>query len=69
MSIGIMLDNHIYNLVLQMTEEHKSLWRVRNHYKGDAGDCQECKAFWEKMEQDKEEHITELQELIKNHLG
>ena len=63
-----MLDNHLYNLMLQMTEENKSLWRMKNHYVKDAGDCPDCKAFWEKMEKDKEEHIEELLGLIKKHL-
>ena len=63
-----MLDNHIYNLMLQMTEENKSLWRMKNHYANDAGDCADCGAFWEKMKKDKEEHIEELLGLIKKHL-
>lgn len=63
-----MLDNHLYNLMLQMTEENKSLWRMKNHYTKDAGDCADCKAFWGKMEKDKEDHIAELLGLIKKHL-
>ena len=63
-----MLDNHLYNLMLQMTEENKSLWRMKNHYEQDAGDCADCKTFWEKMEKDKEDHISELLGLIKKHL-
>ena len=63
-----MLDNHIYNLMLQMTEENKSLWRMKNNYANDAGDCTDCKTFWEKMEKDKEDHIEELLGLIKKHL-
>ena len=63
-----MLDNHLYNLLLQMTTENKSLWRIRNNYKQDAGECPDCKSFWEKMDKDKEEHIAELRELIKKHI-
>ena len=63
-----MLDNHIYNLMLQFVQEHKSLWRIKNEYKKDAGGCPDCKTFWEKMEQDKENHVNELTEIIKNHL-
>jgi len=40
-----MLDNHIYNLLLQATEEHKSLWRIKNEYKKDAGNCEVCRMF------------------------
>ena len=48
-----MLSNHIYNLLLQLTQEHKSLWRVKNHYLTDAAGCEECDRFWKKIEEDK----------------
>ena len=63
-----MLDNHLYNLMLQMTEENKSLWRINNNYLNDAGDCADCKAFWDKLQKDKEDHIAEILLLIKNHI-
>ncbi|OGZ57612.1 MAG: hypothetical protein A2827_03900 [Candidatus Spechtbacteria bacterium RIFCSPHIGHO2_01_FULL_43_30] len=64
-----MLDNHIYNLMLQLTEENKGLWRIKNNYVSDAGDCADCKMFWDKMEEDKEDHILKLMELIKRHVS
>jgi len=64
-----MHSNHVYNLMNQLIIEHKSLWRIKKHYLEDAGDCAGCRAFWEKMEKDKEEHIKELTELIKSHLS
>ena len=63
-----MLDNHIHNLMTQLIQENKSLYRIKNQYKKDAGDCVDCGKFWNKMEQDKEEHIKELQKLIKMHM-
>jgi len=63
-----MLENHLYNLMEQMVEESKSLWRIKNTYKKDATDCSSCKAFWDKLEKDKEDHIKELQDLIKTHI-
>jgi hypothetical protein len=63
-----MLSNHIYNLMLQLVEEHKALWRIKKMYKKDAGRCPKCRAFWSKLEKDKESHIKELQTLIKSHL-
>lgn len=63
-----MLDNHVYNLMNQLTQEHKSLWRIKKMYKEDAGDCEDCKAFWNMMEQDKEEHIRDLKKLISDHM-
>ena len=64
-----MLDNHTYNLLLQLTEENKSLWRIKNKYSEDAGGCNDCKEFWMKMEKDKEDHVKELTELVKKHLA
>jgi len=63
-----MLSNHIYNLMKQMVQEHKSLWRIKNHYLEDSRDCEECQNFWNKLAEDKEKHIKELEELIKKHL-
>jgi len=63
-----MLNNHVYNLLLQMTEEHKSLWRIKKEYLKDAGKCKECLAFLKKIAAEKEKHIAELHKLIKKHL-
>lgn len=63
-----MLNNHVYNLLLQATQEHKSLWRIKDAYKKDAHDCAECQLFWEKMEKDKEGHVAELEAMIKKHI-
>jgi hypothetical protein len=64
-----MFDNHIYNLMKQMVQEHKALWRIKKHYKEDAGDCADCKAFWGDMERDKEAHIEKISELLKQHMA
>lgn len=63
-----MMDNHTYNLMLQMVQEHKSLWRIKNQYLKDAASCSACQAFWKKMQKDKEDHIKELEGLLKSHL-
>jgi hypothetical protein len=63
-----MLENHHYNLLEQIVDESKSLWRIRYKYKKDAEQCKECIDFWEKLEVDKEAHIKELSKLIKTHL-
>lgn len=64
-----MLDNELYDLLVQIVEENKSLWRIQNMYLGDAQGCPECSAFWESMAEDKTQHITDLKELIKDHLN
>ncbi len=56
--------NNVYNLMHQLTQESKSLWRIKNNYQNEALSDEE-KAFWTKLEADKESHITELKELIK----
>lgn len=63
-----MLENEVYNLMNQLVQEHKSLWRIKNHYQSESGDCVDCKDFWKKMEDDKTSHIEELTSLVKNHL-
>ncbi len=63
-----MFDNNLYNLMAQMVEEHRSLYRIKNMYKKDAKNCKECRDFWKKLEMDKEDHILELHGLIKHHL-
>ena len=63
-----MFDDHTYNLMMQITQEHKSLWRIKSMYKRDAGECPECVEFWEKLEKEKEAQVEELKELLKKHL-
>lgn len=63
-----MLDNTVYNLMEQMVEESQSLWRIKQHYKQDAADGEECLEFWKKLEKDKEQHIADLEDLLRHHL-
>ena len=63
-----MFNNNIYNLLMQITEEHKSLWRIKNEYMKDASKASDCKAFWAKLAKDKETHIKELEKLIRKHM-
>lgn len=62
-----MLDNHLYNLMMQLVQEHKTLWRIKNDYLGDAEGCSDCEAFWKKMEQDKQDHVNEIMGMIEAH--
>jgi len=64
-----MVNNHMYNLMAQMVQEHKSLWRIKNKYMVDAEECQMCKAFWEKLADAKEANVAELQEILKDHMS
>lgn len=64
-----MFDNHLYNLINQLVEEHKSLWRIKKMYKKDSGKCNACKNLWSFLEKEKESHIKQLESLIKSHLN
>lgn len=64
-----MHNNHLYNLMCQLTQEEKSLWRIAKYYAKDAKSCPSCKAFWKKMKRDKEDHVKELTKLIKKHMA
>jgi len=63
-----MLKNNTYNIMMQLTEEHKSLWRIKNEYIKDAKGSKDILAFWKKMVIEKETHIQELQSFLKNEL-
>lgn len=63
-----MLHNNKYNLVHQLVQENKSLWRIKNMYLKDAEGNDEVLAFWKKIEKDKEDHVTELTDLVKKYL-
>ena len=63
-----MLDNNLYNLMLQLTQENKSLWRIKNEYLKDAQMSEDSKAYWQSMEADKEKHVSDLLALVKKHI-
>jgi len=62
------MDNNIYNLMLQITQDQKSIWRMKKYYINDAGSCQECKDFWSRFITQKEENVRIMQDLVKKHL-
>ncbi|GEM_PF-605907 len=63
-----MFDDHLYNLLNQLVEEHKSLWRIKGKYKSDADQCQDCTDILERIEKRKEENIEDMKEMAKKHL-
>ena len=63
-----MLRNNIFNLVNQLSQESKSLWRIKNEYMQEAIGNDDMMSFWKKLEADKEAHITELEAIIKKSL-
>jgi hypothetical protein len=57
---GSMLDNNLYNLMMQMVGENKSAWRIKTNYEQDAAGCDECLTFWKSLLEDKERYIEEI---------
>lgn len=62
-----MIENNLHNLMTQMTQENKSLWRIENHYIKESANEEE-RSFWEKMLKDKKDHIEEIRSLLKNQI-
>lgn len=62
-----MEQNNSFNLLNQLTEESKSLWRIKNIYISEAQNDEE-KIFWESLAKQKEESVTTLKNLLKNTL-
>jgi hypothetical protein len=56
--------NNVYNLMHQLTQESKSLWRITNNYQNESFSDEE-KVFWTKLAAEKEAAITALKDLIK----
>jgi len=63
-----MLDNHAYNLMSQIVEDHRSLWRMRDMYENDSGECQECRQQWQELADRREAELNTLVEQLKKHL-
>jgi hypothetical protein len=62
-----MKNNTLYNLMTQLTQESRSLWRIKNEYIKDAKD-KELKAFWKELADEKEALIEDLKMIIKAEL-
>ena len=62
-----MFNNNLYNLMMQATVEHLSLWRIKKHYIREAKD-KETKKFWADLIKEKEANIKKLKVLIKKKL-
>jgi hypothetical protein len=62
-----MQPNNLHNLMTQMVQEQKSLWRIEKHYINEA-ETPEEKALWEEMQKDKKKHIEDFKKLIKENM-
>lgn len=62
-----MKNNNLYNLMTQLTQESRSLWRIKNEYAKDAKN-KELKAFWKELAVEKEALVEDLKTIIKAEL-
>ncbi len=64
-----MLDNHKFNLINQLSQESKSLWRIEKTYMEDAGDNDENIAIWKEIANEKRKSIELLEKQLSNYIG
>ena len=57
-------ENNFYNIINQLTQESKSLWRMQNEYVKDAAKDAALKKFWVAYAKEKEKHVEELKKLV-----
>jgi hypothetical protein len=53
---------------MQLVQENKCLWRIKNNYLDDTKECPDCTVFWNKLIDQKEENVKKLTELVKKAL-
>ncbi|MCA9376194.1 MAG: hypothetical protein KC925_03980 [Candidatus Doudnabacteria bacterium] len=63
------MDNHLYNLMLQLTQEQKSLWRIQNNYLADANEDKEAAALWQTIAAAKAEQVKMLEAHIQKRMA
>ena len=62
-----MLRNNIFNMMNQLVQESKSVWRIKNQYMQEAVGSDDVMATLKEIEKTKEEQIVKLQALIKKY--
>jgi len=60
-----MYEDNLYNLMNQLVQEQKSVWRIENYYLPQAGDQEETE-FWQKIGGEKLLYVEELERLIRD---
>ncbi len=59
------MNNHDYNVINQLIQEQKSLWRIERLYIEEAKSDEE-RALWERIRDDKRIHVAELKNLAQS---
>ncbi|MFT7328049.1 MAG: hypothetical protein ACI870_000227 [Crocinitomicaceae bacterium] len=58
------MNNHDFNIINQLIQEQKSLWRIEEHYIPESMSTDE-KKFWTKLRNQKRKGIEELSKMAK----
>ncbi|MAQ77141.1 hypothetical protein CL684_01305 [Candidatus Campbellbacteria bacterium] len=58
------MNNHDFNIINQLVQEQKSLWRIENHYISEARNEDE-RTHWETIREHKKDTISKLSEMAK----
>ncbi len=61
----MMLRNNIFNLMNQLVQESKSIWRIKNEYMQEAVGNDELMALWKRLENEKEAAVDEMNKILK----
>lgn len=57
------MNNNEFNIINQLTQEQKSLWRIERLYISEAQSAEE-RNMWEAMKASKEEQVAKLKEAV-----
>ena len=63
--IYMILRNNVFNLMNQLVQESKSVWRIKNEYMQEAIGNDELMALWKRLESEKGAAIEEMQKILK----
>ena len=58
----------VYDLMMQIIQESKSLYRIKKNYCDDAEGVNDCSEVWRELSADKEAHIDKLVGILRKHL-
>ncbi len=61
------MNNHIYNLLSQLVQDRRSIYRIQKYYLKDVKNCKICSNFWKTLLKQKEEEARKILEILKNH--
>lgn len=62
-------NDHAYNLMTQLIEENRSLWRIEKYYQENRENCDDCGELWQDMIKVKSDWIKQLEKLSAKHLS